>query len=89
MKDRVTLTTREPKRVLVLQRMERGAMTAVKAAVVLEVSVRQVRRLLVAYRQEGVAALATAIGVGGARAGGRRGHNRSEHAVTPTCWRRT
>jgi hypothetical protein len=30
----------------------------VEAAVVLEVSVRQVRRLLAAYRQEGVAALA-------------------------------
>ena len=58
MKDRVTLTTREQKRVLVLQRMERGEMTAAEAATVLEVSVRQVRRLLAGYRQEGVAALA-------------------------------
>jgi transposase len=58
MKDRVTLTTREQKRVLVLQRMERGEMTAAEAATVLAVSVRQVRRLLAAYRQQGVAALA-------------------------------
>src|SRR5207244_9794163 len=58
MKDRVTLTTREQKRVLVLQRMERAEMTAAEAATVLEVSVRQVRRLVAAYRQEGVAALA-------------------------------
>ena len=40
MKDRVTLTTREQKRVLVLQRMERGEMTAAEAATVLAVSVR-------------------------------------------------
>jgi transposase len=58
MKDRVTLTTREQTRVLVLQRMERGEMTAAEAATVLAVSVRQVRRLLAAYRQEGVTALA-------------------------------
>src|SRR5919199_2711854 len=58
MKDRVTLTTREQTRVLVLQRLERGEMTAAEAATVLAVSVRQVRRLLAAYRQEVVAALA-------------------------------
>jgi transposase len=58
MKDRVTLTTREQKRVLVLQRMERGEMTAAEAATVVAVSVRQVRRLLAGYRREGVAALA-------------------------------
>ena len=58
MKDRVTLTTRKQKRVLVRQRMERGAMTAAEVATVLAVSVRQVRRLLAAYRQERVAALA-------------------------------
>ena len=48
MKERLTLTTREQKRVLVLQRMERAEMTAAEAAGVLEVSVRQVRRLLAA-----------------------------------------
>jgi predicted ArsR family transcriptional regulator len=48
MKDRVTLTTREQTRVLVLQRLERSEMTAAEAATVLEVSVRQVRRLLAA-----------------------------------------
>src|SRR5919202_2600335 len=58
MKDRVTLTPREQTRVLVLQRLERGEMTAAEAATVLAVSVRQVRRLLAGYRQEGVAALA-------------------------------
>jgi predicted ArsR family transcriptional regulator len=46
MKDRVTLTTREQKRGLVLQRMERAEMTAAEAATVLAVSVWQVRRLL-------------------------------------------
>ena len=51
MKDRVTLTTREQKRVLVLQRMERGEMPAAEAAVLLEVSVRQVCRLLAGYRR--------------------------------------
>jgi transposase len=58
MKDRGTLTTREQTRVLELQRMERGEMTAAEAATVLEVSVRQVRRLLAVDRQEGGTALA-------------------------------
>jgi len=46
MKDRVTLTMQEQKRLLVLNRMERGEMTAVDAAGALAVSVRQVRRLV-------------------------------------------
>ena len=52
------MTTREQKRLLVLNRMERGEMTAATAAGALEVSVRQVRRLIAAYRKEGASALA-------------------------------
>ena len=52
------MTTREQKRLLVLNRMERGEMTAVEAAGTLEVSVRQVRRLVSRYRKEGASALA-------------------------------
>ena len=48
----------EQKRLLVLNRMERGEMTAVDAAGALAVSVRQVRRLIAAYRKEGASALA-------------------------------
>ncbi len=48
----------EQKRLLVLNRMERSEMTAAEAAGVLEVSVRQVRRLSAAYRKEGASALA-------------------------------
>ena len=48
----------EQKRLLVLNRMERGEMTAVDAAGALEVSVRQVRRLVATYRTDGASALA-------------------------------
>ena len=58
MKDSVTLTMREQKRWLVLNRMDRGEMTAREAAQALAVSVRQVRRLAAGYRQAGAAALA-------------------------------
>jgi len=58
MKDRVTLTMQEQKRLLVLNRMERGEMTAVDAAGALAVSVRQVRRLVATYRTDGASALA-------------------------------
>jgi transposase len=58
MKDSVTLTMQEQKRLLVLNRMERGEMTAADAAGVLEVSVRQVRRLVATYRTDGASALA-------------------------------
>ncbi len=48
----------EQKRLLVLNRMERGEMTALDAAGALAVSVRQVRRLVATYRTDGASALA-------------------------------
>ena len=58
MKESVTLTRKEQTRGLVLGKIDRGEMTAREAALLLEVSLRQVRRLLAAYRTEGAAALA-------------------------------
>ena len=54
----VSLSKREQRRVMVLNKVERKEMTGEAAAVVLGLSVRQVRRLLAAYRQEGIAAIA-------------------------------
>jgi transposase len=54
----VTLNRKEQTRVMVLNEVNEGALTAAEAAGLLGVSVRQVRRLLAAYRTEGVAALA-------------------------------
>jgi transposase len=53
----VTLTERDQIRVLTLNRLERGDLTAAEAAAQLGVSVRQVRRILAAYRKEGAAAI--------------------------------
>jgi len=52
------LNTQEQKRVMVLNRLLVGELTAAEAAVLLTLSERQVRRLLAAYRKEGAAALA-------------------------------
>ena len=52
------MSKREQRRVMVLNKVERKEMTGEAAAEVLGLSVRQVRRLLAAYRQEGVAAIA-------------------------------
>ena len=57
-KETVSLTAREQQRVMVLNRVERGDMSGEEAARLVGLSVRQVRRLLAAYRKEGVAALA-------------------------------
>jgi len=54
----VTLNKREEKRLMVLNYVEKGKMRGGEAAVVLEVSLRHVRRLLAAYRREGARALA-------------------------------
>lgn len=54
---RVTMTNRELKRVGVMERVEAGQMTGVEAAGVLGLSVRQVRRLVKAYRKKGAAGL--------------------------------
>jgi transposase len=58
MKETVTLTHFEQPRVLVLNRILEGQLTAAEAAQVLSLSVRRVRRLLAADREDGVAALA-------------------------------
>ena len=68
MKETVTLNRKEQKTLLVLNLMISGQITGRKAAELLNRSVRQVRRTLAAYRQEGAAALAH-----GNR--GRRPHN--------------
>jgi transposase len=58
MKETITLNTQEQKRVMVLNRLLVGQLTAAEAAVLLSLSERQVRRLCAAYRKEGAAALA-------------------------------
>jgi transposase len=55
---RVTLTVREQKRLKVITEMEAGRMTGREAAEMLGLSLRQVRRLVAAYRKEGAAGLA-------------------------------
>ena len=53
----VTLNQKEQKRAFVLNQVNSGQQTAEAAAEVLGISVRQLRRILAAYRQEGVASL--------------------------------
>jgi transposase len=57
-KKRVTLTIKELKRLKVVEEMAAGRMTASQGAQALELSVRQVRRLKKAYREQGAAGLA-------------------------------
>jgi transposase len=54
----VTLSKKEQKRLMVLNYVEKGKMRGGDAAEVLSISVRQVRRLLAAYRREGARGLA-------------------------------
>jgi len=68
MKEMVTLSKEEQSRLMVLNGIDMGRLTAREAAQVLALSVRHVRRILAAYRKEGAAALAH-----GNR--GRRPHN--------------
>lgn len=70
----VTLSKKEQKRLMVLNHVERGKMSGREAAVILEVSLRHVRRLLASYRREGARALAH-----GNR--GRRPHNTLDAAL--------
>ena len=58
MKEKVTLNRKEQKRAMVLNKVEAGQLKAREAAEVLGLSLRQVRRLLAAYREKGVAGLA-------------------------------
>lgn len=57
MKNEVTLNTKAQKRVLVLNEVIAGRLTAGEAAEMLGLSVRHTRRLLAAYRQQGAAVL--------------------------------
>jgi transposase len=72
MREMVTLNRKEQQKVMVLNRLERGELGGKEAAVLVGVSLRQVRRLLADYRKEGVAALAH----------GNRGR-RPAHALAP------
>ena len=58
MKEKVTLNRKEQKRVMVLNEVEAGRLKGREAAVLLGLSLRQVRRLLAAYRERGAAGLA-------------------------------
>ena len=58
MRETVILNGAEQQRLVVMNRMLVGDLTAADAAAALELSGRQVRRMLAAYRKEGAAALA-------------------------------
>jgi len=77
MRETVTLNTREQKRLVVLNKVGEGRLGVGAAAEVLGISIRQVRRLLAAYRKEGAAALAH-----GNR--GRRPYNRLDDSLRGT-----
>lgn len=57
MQETVTLNTRDQKRVLVLNQILEGHVSAAEAAPLLKRSKRQVQRLMAAYRKEGAAAV--------------------------------
>ena len=54
----MTLNKKEQKRLMVLNQVETGKIVGREVAEVLELSLRHVRRILAAYRKEGVAAIA-------------------------------
>lgn len=58
MRETLTLNQEEQRRLLVLNEVNARQLTAGKAAELLGLSVRQVRRILAAYREEGAAAIA-------------------------------
>ncbi len=58
MKETITLNTHEQKRVLIFNRVQAGDLSVREAAELFQVSERHTRRMLAAYRKEGVAALA-------------------------------
>jgi len=58
MRELVTLSKKEQKRLMVLNQVEIGNIVGKEGAEVLGISLRHVRRLLAAYRKEGAAALA-------------------------------
>lgn len=74
MEQRVTMSLKELKRMQVLQQVEARQMTAGQAAEIMRVSLRQMRRIIARYREQGAAGL-----VHGNR--GRPAHNRTPEAV--------
>jgi len=58
MMETIALNSKEQQRVMVLNRVMQGQLTGAEAGLLVGLSVRQVRRLLAAYRKEGAAALA-------------------------------
>jgi len=58
MEGMVILNKKEQRRVMVLNGIEKGVMTGRQAAGLMDISLRQVRRVLAGYRKEGVAVLA-------------------------------
>ena len=54
----ITLNTQEQKRAMILNRVQAGQLSVAEAAEVLDLSARQMRRILAAYEKEGPAALA-------------------------------
>jgi transposase len=56
-KETVSLNSREQQRLMVLNQVLGGVLTGEEAAALMGVSVRQMRRLMAAYRKEGAAAL--------------------------------
>src|SRR3712207_2815084 len=72
MKETVTLNSKEQRRLLILNQVERGVVSVVEAAELMGVSVRQVQRLRAAYHVDGAAALVH----------GNRGHTPA-HALDP------
>jgi helix-turn-helix protein len=62
------LRQREQKRMWVLNRVREGKLVAGKAAEILELSLRQVRRLVAGYRKRGPAALVHGPHIQGRRA---------------------
>lgn len=58
MKEMVTLNRKEQRRLMVLNKVDKGELTGRQAAELLELSLRHLRRILAAYRKEGASALA-------------------------------
>jgi transposase len=74
MKEMVTLNREEQKRLMVLNQVDAGRMIGREVAEVLGLSLRQVRRILAAYRKKGAAALAHANR-------GRKPHNALDESL--------
>lgn len=58
MKETITLNSREQQRLMVLNRVLEGQLVAREAGELMGLSVRQIRRMVAAYKKEGAAALA-------------------------------